>query len=579
MKLLAIATACTLLAVSASGQLSVRWSARFPETSWPQASSVVDAIADAGQGEFLSLSSGSNGTQYVSRVRKHAASGVVRWELLPVPFGARLTQLHSDGAGGAIATGHHDLPGLYTTPDSILALRLDSSGALAWSDTWNPGTFLFPADAALATLAHDGSLWQAGTLEQRQRLYVRRLSPQGSVLVQVHWPLGPETFVRALLALPDGGLAVAGERDRRLFVRTFDAQGQPRWSDELVLGSSPYDSRYSALAFEPRSGRIAACGTLFQYGSQQQGLIRILASDGAVVRSEHLWAAFGVATRLDSVVATSDGRLVFGGARELALGAGVKGSLIVGDDSAGNRLFVRTPSNPASAQCERTFLSAGRAGQVHSLRWFVHTTWLNSGALDEWDVAGNATSSLPLAPSGLSLYYRCLGAVEGGLLLGGGNSLAGDNHASIALVGTRTSPDGFCEGQASSAGCEPTLAFEGRASASAAANFRVRALQMPSETRAVLFFGTDGAVNEPLGGGTRCVAGPLQRTGMRSTGTAGSGSSSCRGTLDVNLAALALVQPALSVPGTVVCVQAWARDSALPGGGVLSSAWRFTTLP
>lgn len=78
---------------------------------------------------------------------------------------------------------------------------------------------------------------------------------------------------------------------------------------------------------------------------------------------------------------------------------------------------------------------------------------------------------------------------------------------------------------------------------------------------------------------TRCVAGPLQRAGIRSTGTAVNGMAACRGTLEVELASLALAQPALSVPGTVVCVQAWARDPALASGGVLSNALRFTTLP
>lgn len=197
--------------------------------------------------------------------------------MLPAPFGARLKQLHPDGSGCGFVAGHHDLPGPYTTPDSMLALRLDSSGALEWVDTWSPGNFLFPADDAQSALAVDGSLWQAGTLEQRARMYVRRLSPQGSVLAQEDLSFGPETFVRALIALPDGGLTLAGERDGRLFVRAFDALAQPRWSDELTPGSSPHASHDSALAFEPRSGRLAACGTRFEYGAQQQGLVRILA--------------------------------------------------------------------------------------------------------------------------------------------------------------------------------------------------------------------------------------------------------------------------------------------------------------
>jgi len=48
MKWLRMAVMSALLAGSAWAQLSERWSARFPESYWPLASSVVDGLADAG---------------------------------------------------------------------------------------------------------------------------------------------------------------------------------------------------------------------------------------------------------------------------------------------------------------------------------------------------------------------------------------------------------------------------------------------------------------------------------------------------------------------------------------------------
>jgi hypothetical protein len=334
------------------------------------------------------------------------------------------------------------------------------------------------------------------------------------------------------------------------------------------------------MTIDPRSGRIAACGTLFSYGVQQQGLIRILESSGAVVRSEFLWAALPQRTRLDSVVVTSDSRFVFGGQREPTPNANYEG-LILADDASGLRLFVGHAASLPGFTTNLSYLSAGEAGQVCSLQSLSSGSTQNRAIFEEWDHAGQRQSSLLVfAPNSNRTFRRFLRTPSGFALAGSASNGVTPVAAVVTYLGARQLPDAVCTGQTSVAGCEPQLVYEGRSSASGLGEFRVVALQLPSECRAVLFYGTQGTTAVPLGGGTRCVASPLARTGMGSTGAAGAGTLDCRGELSVDLNARVGLDPALTVPGVVVWAQAWARDPWAAGGGtVLSNALRFTVQP
>jgi uncharacterized membrane protein len=171
---------------------------------------------------------------------------------------------------------------------------------------------------------------------------------------------------------------------------------------------------------------------------------------------------------------------------------------------------------------------------------------------------------------------------DGSVIVGYGTNPAGFQEGWIAELGCATSTI-QCTAKLNSVGCLPAIFAVGIPSATATSGFSVRATELLNNMPGLMIYGTTGGASIPFQGGTLCVASPVFRApGMNSGGSAVG--SDCTGTfnLDVNAFAHGLAggspQAALTVPGTVVDCQFWARDTGFtaPNNSQLSNSLRYT---
>ena len=144
-----------------------------------------------------------------------------------------------------------------------------------------------------------------------------------------------------------------------------------------------------------------------------------------------------------------------------------------------------------------------------------------------------------------------------------------------------TKPTSWCLAQANSLGCPATVVFHGEPSVSAGSGFAIGAKNILNQTPGLLFYGTSGADLKPFQGGWLCIAAPLLRTIVVSSGGSSSPSADCTGVLsfDFNAWIASGVDPALA-QGTEVHAQFWSRDPGLPPPSVvLSNALNFQIAP
>lgn len=138
----------------------------------------------------------------------------------------------------------------------------------------------------------------------------------------------------------------------------------------------------------------------------------------------------------------------------------------------------------------------------------------------------------------------------------------------------------YCTAKQNSKGCNPNLAWSGSyPSASAGSGFVVRAWSLIAQVPGLFLYGTNGPQSLPFHGGTLCVAPPLTRLPV---GTTGGSSTGCFGALEVDFNAWTATSadPAL-VPGQTVWLQAWYRDPgfAAPDDIGLTRGLEFFLLP
>jgi len=148
----------------------------------------------------------------------------------------------------------------------------------------------------------------------------------------------------------------------------------------------------------------------------------------------------------------------------------------------------------------------------------------------------------------------------------------------VLLQGTGNgAPSAYCESQPSSLGCAPFMGWTGAPSASAGSGFTITVSDLLSNRTGILFYGKSGAQGTPFGGGMMCVASPVKRTGLQSSG-GNPPPVDCSGSIsfDFNAWIAAGVDPTL-VPGQAVWAQYWSRDPQAVGTNTnLSDALTFS---
>jgi FG-GAP repeat len=157
----------------------------------------------------------------------------------------------------------------------------------------------------------------------------------------------------------------------------------------------------------------------------------------------------------------------------------------------------------------------------------------------------------------------------------------------VFAVGPDTAcPVDYCTAKVNSQGCTPWMFSDGESSASASSGFRLGVGHVLNNAVGAVFYGLNGRANAPFHGGTLCVASPLHRGPAFASGGSSTGTD-CSGVLAFDMNAFAAgalggnPSPALTLPGTVVDLQWWARDRgfAPPENLQLSAGQEYTVLP
>ena len=133
----------------------------------------------------------------------------------------------------------------------------------------------------------------------------------------------------------------------------------------------------------------------------------------------------------------------------------------------------------------------------------------------------------------------------------------------------------YCTAKVNSQGCTPTIFSTGTPSFSGAGNaFRVQASGVLNQHPGILIWSLAGAAN-PFGGGTLCLASPVNRTPGQLSGGSGSGSD-CTGSYSYQFTPAFLAANTLN-PGTAVFTQYWSRDTGFsaPDNIGLTAGMRF----
>jgi hypothetical protein len=134
----------------------------------------------------------------------------------------------------------------------------------------------------------------------------------------------------------------------------------------------------------------------------------------------------------------------------------------------------------------------------------------------------------------------------------------------------------YCVAKLNSADCAPEIASTGTPSISGQGDdFLVQASNVLNQHPGLLIWG-QSSVSIPFGGGSLCIS-PVNRTGGQASGGSPYPPADCSGTYSFHFSP-ALLQTHALVPGTVVFVQYWSRDSgfAAPNNIGLTAGLRFT---
>ena len=159
------------------------------------------------------------------------------------------------------------------------------------------------------------------------------------------------------------------------------------------------------------------------------------------------------------------------------------------------------------------------------------------------------------------------------LLIAGGVSA----FSSSLVLGNAPQTAAYCTAKTNSLGCLPALYWTGGPSLSTGPGLTVRAKNALSQKVGFLLWGSARAA-KPFAGGTLCVAPPLVRTPLQTSG--GPATLDCSGSYAFTFGSAYLAQHGLAA-GSTGFAQMWSRDPGFtpPGNVGLTNAVAFTVWP
>lgn len=135
-------------------------------------------------------------------------------------------------------------------------------------------------------------------------------------------------------------------------------------------------------------------------------------------------------------------------------------------------------------------------------------------------------------------------------------------------------PVTYCTAKLSSLGCVPDIGWEGHPTLGGLDDFAVTADQIHNNQNGLLFHSATSAATA-FNGGTLCVAPPITRLAVQSSGGSGPPTNDCSGSYVQPWSHADLSIPSLGA-GATVFAQYWFRDAASQGGTGLSNGLEFT---
>lgn len=213
--------------------------------------------------------------------------------------------------------------------------------------------------------------------------------------------------------------------------------------------------------------------------------------------------------------------------------------------------------------------------------WFGTNSNAADGNFEFFDAAGNLIVSLQgTVPADCTWYWlgwQASGAQLIKRVLISSNTSGGAylDMDELQADFTPPGPTTYCTAKVNSLGCTPSLTHSGTPSTTGSTQFLLSASNVLGLVPGHLFYGLNGPATTPFKGGTLCVAQPIRRAPLLSSGGV---FGSCSGTLqlDFNSHCTSGVNPALT-PGITVWAQYWSLDAGFPAPNraSLTDAVRF----
>jgi hypothetical protein len=426
----------------------------------------------------------------------------------------------------------------------------------------------------------------------------------GRVYDPTNTPLGPEFVVnqitfasqwRPLISpTPSGGWVVAwsGDNDGNAYVRLLDSSGGFLTGD-LELNTFTYDAQVDPAAAAAPNGTIFAAFVDFSSHGGSTGLDlygRTLDASGSFLQPQEFlltsWATNGD-QRDPRVAADGQGRFYVVWSDQLVDGSGYGICERVFDPS-GNPIAPEFQVNTtATGDQLRPVIVADALGRT-LVAWEDDSLGAASPKIRgrRFDELGN-----PAGPDFVLNDNPGVGTVQPNLAMDPtgtdvalgfqGPGAPGDGVDVYARRFRWTDgPQIYCVAKVNSRGCTPMIRFSGTPSASSPNPFTISATRVLNHQLTLMLYGHDSAFT-PFQGSVLCVAAPLKRWAIQSSGGNPAGSD-CSGvpSTDFNARIRSGADPTL-VPGATVTARWIYRDGQDPAGfGTgLTDALRFAICP
>jgi len=229
----------------------------------------------------------------------------------------------------------------------------------------------------------------------------------------------------------------------------------------------------------------------------------------------------------------------------------------------------------------------GTGGQFQSLQGLPMIASIKSSLDGDLFLALRPNGPPPFPVTGGVVRFDPCSETIVGTVTSGGFLVSISNMAVVPVPRGAGKQVTYCTAKVNSLGCLPAISSAGTPSASAACGFVVTAAPVYNQKAGLLLYSLTGRAALPFQGGILCVAPPLRRTPVLSSGGSHIPLKDCTGgwRIDMNAFSAGTIgghpDPLLTWPGTYVHCQWWGRDPGFtpPDSTALTDALQYVVQP